>query len=369
MQVWTNNPERSDTATTGQWEFANPQATSHRGLDMQLGNAYRGIHALVTGATAGPFVGSHDVDGGTNSIRSPLFTLPANHHYRISLAYSFAHLSNTTTADFLRITLISETGSRKVILTERGAPVSREARWQTINIDISDMAGNRAWLLIEAADGGNGSIVEAAIDDIQIEQSNVVISSNPTNNTGSGTPGESVFRADFSSATNWTADPLGEDTASRGQWNNATPQITSFRDTILQPGPISGGGKAMVTGAAAGTSVGTNDIDGGKTTIRSPLINLPAGSGYQLTLDYYFGHLWNTSSADYFAIYTVSNGQRQQIFRATGRPENQPGIWKTLNRDLSNFAGSSIYLDIEAADNGAGSVIEAAFDNLLITYQ
>ena len=125
----------------------------------------------------------------------------------------------------------------------------------------------------------------------------------------------------------------------------------------------------MVTGAAAGTSVGTNDIDGGKTTIRSPLINLPAGSGYQLTLDYYFAHLWNTSSADYFAIYTVSNGQRQQIFRATGRPENQPGIWKTLNRDLSNFAGSSIYLDIEAADNGAGSVIEAAFDNLRITYQ
>lgn len=369
-QAWTKNPENNDTASHGQWEFADPQATSYQTRLMQRARAYSGSRALVTGAAAGNDVGAHDVDGGRTSIRSPLFNLPAHHQYRVKLAYYFAHLNNSTNTDYLRISIVSENGSRKVLLLEQGAAVNRTAQWQTIDVDISAMAGSRAWLLIEAADGGNGSIVEAAVDAIRIEQiSSATANHNPTSATP-GNSGETLFSDDFSSATGWTLNPLGDDSAHRGLWSHAIPQQTRFQGTTVQTGPLSNANKAMVTGGLAGNTVGTYDVDGGKTTLRSPLITLPANSGYQLTLDYYFAHLWNASSADYFSIYVATpNGQRQRLFHMTGQANNKAGTWQTLQFDLSTLANSSIYLDIETADSGAGSIIEAAFDNLTITYQ
>ncbi|MGB0846868.1 MAG: hypothetical protein ACPGSM_09080, partial [Thiolinea sp.] len=367
---WKRNPNNNDSATKGQWEFGNPQTTSHRGMIMQRDNAYSGNRALVTGASAGSLVGSNDIDGGITSIRSAVFELPANYQFIVKLAYYFAHLSNTTAADFLRITVVSETGNRKVLLFDKGKSTDRVAEWKTLDHDISDMAGNKVWLLIEAADGGSGSIVEAAVDNIRIEQTGNASATNNNTAETTGTRGETVFKDNFDEGSSWTLNPLGDDTASAGQWNHGIPETTRFQAITIQPGPVAGGGKAMVTGYSAGATVGSHDIDGGKTTVRSPLIRLPAESGYQLTLDYYFAHLWNTTDADYLHLYVVTqNGQRQPIFQQRGQAKNQPGIWKTLTSDLSEFSGQSIYLDIETADGGTGSIVEAAFDNLRITYQ
>ncbi len=368
-QDWTLNPEQNDTASHGQWEFANPQATSHDGYTLQIGNAYRGSRALVTGAAAGGSAHAHDVDGGVTRMRSPQFDLPAGHQYRIKLAWYFAHLSNATAADYLKISLVNTSGSRSTLLLVQGSTVNRAAQWRILDADISALAGSKVQLLIEAADGGNNSIVEAAIDEIQIEQTGRSATPPPISG-GIGAPGDVLFRTDFSTAAQWTLNPLGDDSATKGQWQNAIPKITHFQGRTLQPGPVQHGGKAMVTGAAEGEAVGSNDVDGGKTSIRSPLIRLPANRRYQLSLDYYFAHLRHSSSVDYFNIYVVrQNGQRQQLFSHKGRAANQLGNWQELRLDLSGFAGQAIYLDLEAADGGAGGLIEAAFDNLRITYQ
>lgn len=74
---------------------------------------------------------------------------------------------------------------------------------------------------------------------------------------------------------------------------------------------------------------------------------LPQGHDYQLNLSYYFAHLQNT----------------------TGSPVNQGAAWKNMSYNLSEYINNSIYLLIETADGGTGSVIAAGIDNIRITYQ
>ncbi len=52
---------------------------------------------------------------------------------------------------------------------ELGSGDYDEAAWADFNGSLDDFAGQTIYLLIEAADGGSGSLVEAAIDDVLIE--------------------------------------------------------------------------------------------------------------------------------------------------------------------------------------------------------
>jgi aminopeptidase S len=64
------NPSMTDTATTGQWERGDPEATTDTGA-RQLGTTVSGLNDLSTGRLAGTSAGAFDIDGGTTSIRSP----------------------------------------------------------------------------------------------------------------------------------------------------------------------------------------------------------------------------------------------------------------------------------------------------------
>ncbi|MEZ5449460.1 MAG: hypothetical protein R3E89_10900 [Thiolinea sp.] len=183
-------------------------------------------------------------------------------------------------------------------------------------------------------------------------------------------PGATLYSDDFESASTWTLNPAGDDNAVAGTWSTGATQQTRFQDSILQPANAASGNRALMTGPAAGATVGTNDIDGGKTSIRSPLITLPADRGYQLSLDYYLAHLWNATAADYLRIsLETRSGNRQLLLEQMGAARNRNAEWQAFSADLSAWAGQSIYLLIEAADGGAGSIVEAGVDKLRITYQ
>ncbi|NED53528.1 aminopeptidase, partial [Micromonospora aurantiaca] len=68
-------------------------------------------------------------------------------------------------------------------------------------------------------------------------------------------PGDTVYSDGFESATGWTANPNGTDTATAGGWERGTPQPTNWSGTNLQLA-AAGGSAALVTGAAAGTDAG-----------------------------------------------------------------------------------------------------------------
>ncbi|MCG8347477.1 MAG: hypothetical protein MI924_06810, partial [Chloroflexales bacterium] len=164
-QGWTTNPNGSDTATTGQWERGNPQATDYNG-PKQLGTPASGQNDLVTGRLAGSSVGAHDIDNGVTSIRSPQISLPASGNLTLSFNYYLAHFSNASSADYLRVKIEGNTTS--TVFEQLGASTNVDAAWQSASVNLNSFAGQTVTILIEAADAGSPSLVEAAVDDVQI---------------------------------------------------------------------------------------------------------------------------------------------------------------------------------------------------------
>lgn len=176
-----------------------------------------------------------------------------------------------------------------------------------------------------------------------------------------------VFEDNFETNKGWTVDPYGSDNATTGEWDRATPQSTSHSGVTYQlQTPPNGGSKNLVTGYLAGSSVGTHDIDNGKTSIRSPQISIPSGGTVNLAFTYYFAHMNNSSSSDYLRVNIVGS-QTQTVFQELGAGNTDGGVWEETSVDISDFAGEDVYILIEAADNSGGSIVEAGIDDISVT--
>ncbi|MBN1137301.1 MAG: cadherin-like domain-containing protein [Anaerolineae bacterium] len=162
---WVVNPDDTDTATSGVWERGDPEATYSNG-PKQLGTTVSGVNDLVTGRLAGANANTYDIDGGVTSIRSPEITLPVTDALTLSFRYYLAHGSNSSTADYLRIKVVGSTTA--TVFEELGAADDDDAAWAIENVSLNAFAGQTVYLLIEAADAGADSLVEAAIDDVII---------------------------------------------------------------------------------------------------------------------------------------------------------------------------------------------------------
>ncbi|MGV7975675.1 MAG: Ig-like domain-containing protein [Anaerolineaceae bacterium] len=176
-----------------------------------------------------------------------------------------------------------------------------------------------------------------------------------------------VFSDDFESDLGWTFNPNGTDTATLGAFERANPQATTYYGD-KQLGTTTSGSYDLVTGALAGSSAGAYDLDGGTTSVRSPLINLPAGRTITLTLRYYLAHYTNSSSSDYLRVQIVG-ATTTTIFSEVGANNDDDAVWATLTYNLSSFGGQSVYLLITAADASTASMVEAAIDDVLIIAQ
>jgi subtilisin family serine protease len=164
-QGWTTNPNGSDNATTGQWERGNPEDTNSSG-PKQLGTTTSGQNDLVTGRLAGASVGAYDIDGGVTSIRSPRISLPSSGNLTLTFNYYLSHLSNASSADYLRVKIEGTTTS--TVFERLGSATNVDAAWQSASVNLNSYAGQAITILIEAADAGSASLVEAAVDDVQI---------------------------------------------------------------------------------------------------------------------------------------------------------------------------------------------------------
>ncbi|WP_045747202.1 MULTISPECIES: M28 family peptidase [Actinoplanes] len=166
--TWTRGT--ADTATAGLLERGNPEATTSSGVATQLDAAAGGSYALVTGATAGASAGANDLDGGTTGLTSPAITLPSTGTLTLNLSWYLAYLNNATSADYLRVSVVTGSGST-IVLSQTAAAANKAAAWTTGTANLSAYAGQTIRLTVEAADLGTASLVEAAVDDLRIVQS------------------------------------------------------------------------------------------------------------------------------------------------------------------------------------------------------
>ncbi|GAA2215253.1 hypothetical protein GCM10009850_107200 [Nonomuraea monospora] len=162
---WTTNPSATDTATLGQWERGDPEATTSSGAK-QLGTTVSGTNDLVTGRLAGASAGAYDIDGGVTSIQSPAITLPATGALTLSFSWYLAHGSNASTADYLRVRVVGSTTA--TVFNQAGAATNRNGAWATASASLNAFAGQTVRILVDAADASGASLVEAGVDDVRI---------------------------------------------------------------------------------------------------------------------------------------------------------------------------------------------------------
>ncbi len=157
---WVANPDATDNASTGAWAIADAGEDVRSNIVVQRGDSTSGSQHLVTGPPI-----NEDIDNGVVSVRSPQYVLPTVASMSILLDWYFS--TNTADGnDFYRITLESPEGD--LVLLDQPSATAQEATWTAFNADITAFSGRTVTLLLEAADAGNGHIVEAGLDTIRI---------------------------------------------------------------------------------------------------------------------------------------------------------------------------------------------------------
>jgi carboxypeptidase T len=159
---WQFDPDGTDTAPGGAWQRAIAEKSKTDAGVKQKAYGYSARYTLVTGAARGGSANAKDLDGLT-SVRSPQFTLGGGSGWTVQFRYTFAHGSNSSAADYLRLTV----GGDELWRTS-GAPSNRNASWQLVTLSLDAYAGQQIRLRFEAADGAADSLVEAALDDVRV---------------------------------------------------------------------------------------------------------------------------------------------------------------------------------------------------------
>jgi len=178
-----------------------------------------------------------------------------------------------------------------------------------------------------------------------------------------------IFTDDMEANLGWTGGQPG-DTATTGQWQRADPEATT-----AQPGDDhtpAPGVNCWVTGPLAGTAAGTNDVDLGFTTLLSPLFNVAAYP--EATVSYW---RWYSNSGgaaantDTFRVQiSNNNGGAWSTFETVGPAgAGTGGGWINFSRRVADVLPptSQMRLRFIAEDAGAGSLIEAAVDDFLVS--
>jgi hypothetical protein len=176
-----------------------------------------------------------------------------------------------------------------------------------------------------------------------------------------------AFDDDLEIPRGWRIDPDGTDTATRGRWarGNAGPTSASGRKQLdWAPSGV----RVVATGLAPSTSAGANDLDGGRTTIESPAIVVPATLGQRLRFRYYLAHGSNASGSDELRVEVVTgDGRATTVLLEQGAPNDDDAAWAWASIPMDAWAGRSIRLRFSARDAAGDSLVEAAFDDVRVT--
>jgi hypothetical protein len=178
-----------------------------------------------------------------------------------------------------------------------------------------------------------------------------------------------VFDDDLEIARGWRVDPYGTDTATAGRWQRADPQPTSTAAGLKQPGTVPSGRDAFVTGAAAGSSAAANDLDGGRTMVSTPTIELSSAAGQRLQFRWYFAHDRTASIDDQFRVNVVDMTTNTQttVLVAKGAAVERNAAWRLASIDVTPWAGKPIRVRFFATDAGVNGIVEAGFDDVRVT--
>jgi hypothetical protein len=171
------------------------------------------------------------------------------------------------------------------------------------------------------------------------------------------------FSEDFEADQGWSVGAAG-DSATHGLWERAEPVGTG-----AQPGEDADpepGGTCFVTGnGEPGGEIGAEDVDGGRTTLISPRIDLSGAIGFQI--DYWWWFVDETYFDDTLRVsLSHDDGQSWYLLEEIGRSERKWNFTRVtqLASDLPLTAAMRMRFVVE--DRGQPSLVEAAIDRITI---
>ncbi|MEO1129095.1 MAG: S8 family serine peptidase [Planctomycetota bacterium] len=157
-----------DDATTGIWTRMAPEATAAQpGLD----HTPSGMLCWVTNGFAGGTLGAFDVDGGKTTLTTPVIDLSGVSDATISYWRWFSNDTGAGPNEDVFVVEISNDGSSwSVVETVGPAGIGTSGGWFEHQFNVADFVTPTAQVQLRfiAADEGDGSLVEAAVDDVQV---------------------------------------------------------------------------------------------------------------------------------------------------------------------------------------------------------
>jgi hypothetical protein len=170
-------------------------------------------------------------------------------------------------------------------------------------------------------------------------------------------------------AGSWTTG-IPSDNATTGEWLIDIPVPSYVGTAVVQPGDQNtvGGQFCAITGNASGPSAGAgeNDVDGGKTTLLSPVYDLsnysnPAFSYYR----WYTNDQGATPGTDFWQVAITNDGVNYVDVENTDVADHS---WRRYAFRVQDYVTptSTVSLRFIAEDANAGSLIEAGVDDLIL---
>lgn len=180
---------------------------------------------------------------------------------------------------------------------------------------------------------------------------------------------ESLLSSTFETSDGWTV--TSDPGMVRGQWFRAIPDetlVNGYIDQIAQPGvdsPSDAGSKCFGTGPFGGAAV-SNDVDGGPTTLFSPVFDITGRN--RVTLRYAYWFFRNNDDGDDALELSISNDGGSTWQLLTRHAVSSVG-WRTNVIDLPTVITPSnqVQLRFDIRDAGGETLLEALVDDVQVT--
>ena len=161
----------------------------------------------------------------------------------------------------------------------------------------------------------------------------------------------------------WTVGFLGDD-ATTGVWVRVDPNGTAAQpedDHTADPGV-----QCWVTGqGTSGGAIGENDVDGGKTTLLSTVMDLSSAADPTISYWAWYSNDQGTAIDDEWLVQITDNGADWVDVVRT--PQSTSG-WELFEHRVTDYvaATASVQMRFVASDEGTGSIVEAAIDDFQV---
>ncbi len=166
---------------------------------------------------------------------------------------------------------------------------------------------------------------------------------------------------DLEVESGWTVGVAGDD-ATTGVWTRVNPN-----GTAAQPENAASGVFCFVTGQGSpGGSLGENDVDGGTTTLLSPVFDGTAVDGGSISYRrWYSNDTGAAPNADSMFIRISNDGG--STWTLVEEVTENAGSWVAVSFEIDEFLAptTEMRLRFEASDLGDGSLVEAGVDLLV----